>query len=79
MIEDYLLIVKILYLEDYINIGFFRYTIESLDQKGYIKNIKIIDIRSYNIKVPIISNKLINYLLIIKTIFFYNSNTIFSK
>ena len=50
-IEDYLPMVKILHLGDYINIGLFRHTAESLDQKGYIKNIKIIDIRSYNTRL----------------------------
>ena len=49
-IKDYLPIVKILRLGDYINIGLFRYTTKSLGQKGYIKDIKIIDIRSYNIR-----------------------------
>ena len=49
-IENYFLIVKILYLEDYINTGLFKHTTESLGQKGYIKDIKIINIRSYNTK-----------------------------
>ena len=49
--EDYLLIVKILRLGDYINIRFFKHIAESLDQKGYIKDIKIIDIRNYNTRL----------------------------
>ena len=48
VIEDYLPIMKILRLGDYVNMRLFRHTAESLGQKGYIKDIKIIDIRSHN-------------------------------
>ena len=43
--------MKILYLRNYINIRLFRYTIESLDQKEYIKDIEIKDIETYNTKL----------------------------